>query len=85
VLRRHQAAVETKKQSSLRKLHLVTNRFDDEVDLHFTPLARDNERNSVIVMFEVQQDSKAKRNARNRAGTNKKASAATKNNKKEKK
>lgn len=54
LVRRHQSAVQTKRQASLRHLHLVTNRFDGETDVHFTPLARDSERQGVIVMFEVQ-------------------------------
>jgi PAS domain S-box-containing protein len=85
ILRRHQTAVAMKKPSSLRRLHLVTNRFDDEVDVHFTPLARDSGRNSVIVMFEVQQGGKETRNGRKPASQNKKAPAAKKKMKKRKK
>ncbi|HEX5435373.1 MAG TPA: CheR family methyltransferase [Candidatus Angelobacter sp.] len=54
MLRRHQSAVQTKRQTSVRSLHLVTNRFDGKTDVHFTPLARDSGRQGMIVMFEIQ-------------------------------
>jgi two-component system CheB/CheR fusion protein len=60
LLRRHQAAVQTQKQSILRNQHLVTNRFDGESDIHFTPLSRDSQKHGVIVMFEVQLQGKGK-------------------------
>ena len=52
--RRHRAAVETQKPVSVRGLHIVTNRFDGETDVHFSPLTRDTQKQGVIVMFEVQ-------------------------------
>jgi two-component system CheB/CheR fusion protein len=82
ILRRHLSAVQTRKQASIRALHLVTNRFDGETHVHFTPLARDSERNGVIVMFEVQQGNKETRNARKSAVANKKAPVANKKKKK---
>jgi two-component system CheB/CheR fusion protein len=84
ILRRHQSAVQTKKQGSIRDLHLVTNRFEGETDVHFTPLARDSQRNGVIVMFEVQQAKKEARNGNPRKATsrNKKTPATNKKKKK---
>jgi two-component system CheB/CheR fusion protein len=86
LLRRHQSSVQTQKQSSLRNLHLVTNRFDGESDVHFTPLSRDTEKHGVIVMFEVQQG-KRKQEARTAKKTtvkNRKANNAKKKAKKKK-
>ena len=54
IVRKHRAAADTQKQSSLRGLHLITNRFDGQTDVHFTPLTRDTEKHGIIVMFEVQ-------------------------------
>ena len=65
MLRRHRSAMDTQKQSSLRDLHLVTNRFDGKTDVHFTPLSRDSERHGVIVMFEVQPGKKKTENRSN--------------------
>jgi hypothetical protein len=64
----------------------VTNRFDGESDVHFTPLSRDTEKHGVIVMFEVQQG-KRKQEARTAKKTtvkNRKANNAKKKAKKKK-
>src|SRR6185437_4030126 len=73
MMRRHRSAMEMQKQSTLRDLHLVTNRFDGTTDVHFTPLSRDSGRHSVIVMFEV-QPSKKKTGSRNNSNTSGKKS-----------
>lgn len=74
MVRRHRSAMDTQKQSSLRDLHLITNRFDGRTDVHFTPLSRDSERHGVIVMFEVQMGKKKNENRGNGALSQKKSS-----------
>ena len=60
MMRRHKSAVQTQKQSSVRGLKLVTNRFEGLADVHFSPLSRANEKHGVIMMFEVEQQGQGK-------------------------
>ncbi len=60
MLRRHRSVIQTHKQSSIRNCHLVTNRFDGNADVHFTPLSTDTG-HGVIVMFQVERQGKVAR------------------------
>lgn len=82
LMRRHRTVVENHKQSSLRNLHLVTNRFDGSTDVHFTPLSRDSQRQGVIVMFEVQQGRKSPDHRPTRVSNLKENKTAAANNRK---
>ena len=57
LLRRHRSVVHSSKKSHIRNCHLVTNRFDGTADIHFTPLST-NTGHGVIVMFQVDRQSK---------------------------
>ena len=84
MLRKHRSALETKRQSSLRKLQLVTNRFDGEIDVHFTPLTADKERQGVILMFALQEGNKENSQA-TKAGKQEQKTPAAKRTKKKRK
>jgi len=58
LLRRHRAVIQSGKQSNMRNCHLITNRFDGVADVHFTPLSTDTG-HGVIVMFQVDRNSKS--------------------------
>jgi nitrogen-specific signal transduction histidine kinase len=85
LLRRHQSVVQTQKQTAVRNLHMVTNRFDGQSDVHFTPLSRDTGRRAVIVMFEVQQPGKGKKEVRRAKKPLTKAKKASSSKKKKRK
>ncbi len=57
MLRRHRSVIQTRKQSHIRNAHLVTNRFDGQVDVHFTPLSTETG-HGVIVMFQVDRNAR---------------------------
>jgi two-component system CheB/CheR fusion protein len=80
IMRKHRAAVDTQKQASARGLHLVTNRFEGETNVHFTPLTRDTEKHGIIVMFEVQQGRKSDGHGVTNTGKNSTKAAAAKKN-----
>jgi two-component system CheB/CheR fusion protein len=91
MLRRHRAAVQLGKQSSIKNFPLTTNRFSGVADVHFTPLSTDTG-NGVIVMFQVDRQGKAasvknknsnhRRNGGNSRGLQKKKGPPKKNGRK---
>jgi two-component system, chemotaxis family, CheB/CheR fusion protein len=59
MLRRHRAVIQSGKPSSIRNCHLITNRLDGYTDIHFTPLTGQTSEGSMIVVFQVERQSKA--------------------------
>ncbi|HZD96108.1 MAG TPA: CheR family methyltransferase [Candidatus Sulfotelmatobacter sp.] len=59
IVRRHRSVMQTRKQSSIQKCALVTNRFSGVVDIHFTPLSTESG-SGVIVMFQVENQTQPK-------------------------
>ena len=57
MLRRHRGVIQSRKQSHIHKCHLVTNRFEGDADIHFTPLSTQTG-HGVIVMFQVDRNNK---------------------------
>ena len=53
MLRRHSAVIKSRKQSSIRNWHLITNCFDGNADVHFTPLSATSPGQGVIMVFQV--------------------------------
>ena len=84
VLRRHSFVVKSRTQSKIRKWHLVTNRFDGNADVHFTPLSTSNPGQGVIMVFQVDRagDRLPARAAKKASGKPAKARTANKNKKK---
>lgn len=84
LLRRHSFVVKSRTPSKIRKWHLVTNRFDGNADVHFTPLSTSRSGQGVIMVFQVDRigDSGPARTAKKPSGKPAKARAAKKNKKK---
>jgi two-component system CheB/CheR fusion protein len=59
MLRRYRSVIQTRRQSNLRSCHLVTNRFDGIVDVHFTPLSTETG-SGVIMMFQLDRQNTKK-------------------------
>ncbi|HKW76032.1 MAG TPA: CheR family methyltransferase [Terriglobales bacterium] len=59
ILRRLRQVVQTGRESRLLGCHIVTNRFEGDADVRFTPLASEGSGHGVIVMFEVGRQTKA--------------------------
>jgi|SRR5689334_557693 len=57
MLRRHRTVIQLRRQSNIRNFRLTTNRFDGAADVHFTPLSTETG-HGVIVMFQVDRQSK---------------------------
>jgi hypothetical protein len=57
MLRRYRAVIHFGKRSHIKNFHLITNRFNGVVDVHFTPLSTETG-HGAIVMFQVDRQTK---------------------------
>jgi len=59
VLRRHRLVTQSRKSSSIHNCHFITNRMDGSTDIYFTPLSDATAGGGVIIIFQVQRQSRA--------------------------
>ena len=59
VLRRHRLVIQSRKASSIRNCRFITNRMDGTSDIYFTPLSSATAGGGVIIIFQVEQQSRA--------------------------
>ena len=84
MVRRHRHVVQTRKPSSIRNWHLVTNRFNGSADVHFTPLSAESPGRGVIMVFQVDRNinkgsEKSRKKSNNATTSRKKRTREAKN------